>query len=214
MQYASPVGVNLGGIDQAVMVAGSGRSAQVTGVDVSNGNILWEYRGWRSALPCPSVTPIGDGRIFVLADYGAGCAMFRVQASGGRFAVQELFRNRNAGSHVHNAILHDGYLYSNSSTDNKGLVCQALDGRTVWQTGRNPTFNLGGGLIIVNDLIYIINGGSGTLHMVEASPRAYSELGSAGLLAGDKIWAPLSFSDGRLIIRDQRQMKCVDVTAP
>jgi hypothetical protein len=34
---------------------------------------------------------------------------------------------------------------------------------------------------------------------------------SAKLLAGKEIWAPIALSEGRLIIRDQTQMKCLDL---
>ena len=35
----------------------------------------------------------------------------------------------------------------------------------------------------------------------------------ADLLEGQKVWAPMAFSGGKLLIRDQKQLRCVDVTA-
>ena len=34
------------------------------------------------------------------------------------------------------------------------------------------------------------------------------------LSAGPEIWGPLSLSDGRLLVRDHKQLKCVDVRNP
>jgi len=50
------------------------------------------------------------------------------------------------------------------------------------------------------------------LHLVEASPKGFNELAQAKLLSGREIWAPMALSTGKLVIRDQSQMKCVDVS--
>ena len=49
--------------------------------------------------------------------------------------------------------------------------------------------------------------------MAEASPKAYKELGRARLLDGSDLFAPLALSDGMLLLRDTKQMKCVYVGA-
>jgi len=213
MQYASPLLTTIGGAEQVVMLANVGKQTTIHGIDVKNGRILWKYDGWRCSIPVPSVTAIGDGRFYITGDYGAGCAMFQVTGAEGNFSAKTLWKNRNAGSHIHNGLLYEGHIYSNSSRDGKGLVCQALDGDVKWQTGRNPSFDLGGGLVIVNDLIYIIDGRGGTLHLVEASPQKYNELAQAKLLEGRNNWAPPVYTSGRLLIRDHQNLKVLDVTA-
>ncbi|HAU36227.1 MAG TPA: hypothetical protein DCX07_00735 [Phycisphaerales bacterium] len=214
MQYASPLVTTIDGVDQVLMVANQGKGGtRIVGADARDGKILWSYTGWNCNIPVPSVTAIGDGRFFITGDYGAGCAMWKVARSGQSWEATELFRNRNSGSHIHNALLYEGHLYSNSSRDGKGLVCQDLEGKTVWNTGKSPSFDLGGNLIIVNDLIYILDGNGGALHVVEASAAGYKQLAKADLLEGQKVWAPMAFSGGKLLIRDQKQLRCVDVTA-
>ena len=59
----------------------------------------------------------------------------------------------------------------------------------------------------------MLHGGNGTLYLVEANPDGYKELGSAKVLGGEQVWAPLAISDGKLVIRDQRQFVCLDVKA-
>ena len=51
----------------------------------------------------------------------------------------------------------------------------------------------------------------GELVMAEANPAGYKELGRAQLLDAPDVWGPLALSDGRLVLRDQKQMKCVYV---
>ena len=86
----------------------------------------------------------------------------------------------------------------------------SVDGEVKWKAGRELSLGLGS-LIIADDLIFVIGGSSGVLHMVEASPKGFNELAQAKLLGGREVWAPMALSDGKLLIRDQSQIKCVDV---
>ena len=208
MQYTSPLITRIHGVDQVVML----NKGQVRGIDLRNGKTLWTYEGWTCRIPIPSPTHVGDGRIFLTGDYKAGSAMFEVTKSkDGTFTTTELFKKKAIGSHIHNALLHDDHLYLNASRDGKGLVCLGLDGTVKWQTGDSPSFDLGGGLIVADGMIYIVHGQTGELHLVEANPDAYRELGKVKFLDGPNIWAPMALSKGKLVIRDQRQMKCLDV---
>jgi len=74
-----------------------------------------------------------------------------------------------------------------------------------------PNFDVGN-LIFADGMIYIIDGKKGDLRLVQASPEGYHELACApGILEGTEIWAPMALVNGRLLIRDQSQMKCLAV---
>ena len=47
--------------------------------------------------------------------------------------------------------------------------------------------------------------------MIDPSPEGFKPIAKAKLLGGREIWAPLTLVDGNLLIRDQSQMKCVDI---
>jgi hypothetical protein len=49
------------------------------------------------------------------------------------------------------------------------------------------------------------------LYLIEPSPDGFKELSKAKLLDTQTCWAPLALTDGKLLIRDQKQMKCVVV---
>jgi outer membrane protein assembly factor BamB len=51
------------------------------------------------------------------------------------------------------------------------------------------------------------------LHVVEPSPTAFKSLAKAKLLGGQEIWGPLALADGKLLMRDQSQLKCVQLKA-
>lgn len=204
--YTSPMLVTLDGQEQVV----NWHKGVLAGFDSKNGKTLWQYE-WRTDRPIPQPVSIGDGRFFLTIGYGGGCAMIRVSKSGaGKWDVAELFQDNRSGSKVPPALLYDGHIYTNSDDNKKGLQCLDLNGDVKWETGAKPEFGLGS-LIIVDGIIFIINGSTGDLVMAEASPKGYKELARARVLGGRDIWAPLALSNGRLIVRDQSQMKCLNV---
>ena len=75
-------------------------------------------------------------------------------------------------------------------------------------------FDKGGSILTADGLMYVMDGQTGELHIVEPSLQGFKSLGKAKLLGGKEIWGPLALAGGKLVIRDQSQMKCVDLQAP
>ena len=205
--YSSPMSATIGGVKQIVMF----QNGVVAGLAPADGKMLWKYTGYSNRRPIPNPVVMPDGRIFITGGYGGGCAMIRVTKSGDTFTVTELFRDKRSGSKVPPAVYHDGHIYSNTEIGD-GLQCISADGQVKWKTGRKLSLSLGS-LLIADDLIFVLGGSSGVLHLVEASPKGFKELAQAKLLGGKEIWAPMALSNGLLVIRDQKQMKCLNVAA-
>ena len=211
MDYVSPIVTTIAGVEQVVMVNAGG----AVGIDAANGKLLWRYGGWRCRIPIPNVTPVGDGRLFVVGGYNGGCAMIKVAKTDDGLAATELWKNGNCNSQMNTAVLHEGRLYanSNSNSDRDGMVCMDLDGKVLWRTEREPNFERGH-MLFADGMIFIIDGRAGSLHLVEPSPEGFKQLAQAdGLLGGREIWGPLALSGGKLIIRDQSKMLCLDLRA-
>jgi outer membrane protein assembly factor BamB len=94
---------------------------------------------------------------------------------------------------------------------NEGDECEIL-----WQTTNSrklPTARAGLPKFDRGNL-FILDSAEGSLHLLEPRPDGYKELARATMLGGKQIWAPMTLSRGRLLIRDQTQMKCLDVKKP
>jgi len=208
--YCSPQITTIGGVEQVLMLC----TDSAVGVDVKTGKELWRYEGWSCKIPITSPTPVGDGRIFITGGYKAGSAMIKVTAAGGTFSVKELYKTDKIGSQTHQPLLIDGHFYANSNSNEwqHGMMCFDLDGRVLWQTGASPNFQRGN-LIYADGLIYNLDGKTGHLRLVQPSPKGYKQIAEVQLLGGKEIWAPMSLSNGLLVIRDQSQMKCLDLRA-
>ena len=105
------------------------------------------------------------------------------------------------------------------------MVCMSVDGQILWTTKRSPDFDKGS--IILADGLILANDGARSLYLVEPNPSEFKQLASLELFpeaaAGlendiaarvggrNQNWAPLALTDGKLLVRDQTQLKCVKV---
>jgi outer membrane protein assembly factor BamB len=236
MQYPTPYVTTIDGVDQIIMVSGSGL---VTGIDAAKGDILWSYDKWINKLPISTPLNVGDGKIVICGGFNGDSVMLDVKKADGKWSAAPEFLTKQFTSGNANPVLYKGYLYSNGSTlrGKKGFQCMDLKGNLKWQTmpeadaeskpagaqsklaaakaaGPEVDFRLGN-ILLARDVMFALNGDTGELAMIEPSPDGYKELARAKVLeAKDKnVWAPLVLSDGKLLVRDQHQMKCLDVKA-
>jgi outer membrane protein assembly factor BamB len=237
--YASPSVVKIDGEDHIAMVISSTNPfghrelpqtlGNVVGIEPLTGKILWEYKQWKCHISVPSALDAGQGRVIVVGGYELGTAMIKVEKkANGSYGTTELFTTEEFGAHTQPPILHNGYFYAQYTTNMRhdGLVCMSMDGQIMWKTRRSPDFNKGS-MILVDGLVLATDGAL-TLYLIEPDPSGFKPLASAELLGeagtgseNDPLasrvggrtqnWAPLALSDGKLLIRDQKQMKCVVV---
>ncbi len=191
--------------------ASSGTSGGVSGYDPKTGALLWSYTGFQCSIPIPNVTELGNNRLFITGGYNAGGAIIQIEKSANSYKAKEIMKSAEFGTHVHPAILYKDHLYGHCSNNEKqdGFVCMDLNGVIKWKTKKDPLFDKGG-FILVDDMI-ISSDGEKMLYLIEPSPAGFKVLSKAQLLDTKLAWAPLALSDGKLLIRDQKQMKCVQV---
>ena len=137
--------------------------------------------------------------------------MIRIEKDADIFRVNEIYRTQEFGTHVHPPVLYEGHLYGHCTTNtgrSDGMVCMCIDGTVKWKTRRSPAFDKGG-FVLADGLILSMDGRYGVLYLIEPNAEGFKMLSCADLLDTQECWAPLALADGRLLIRDQRQMKCV-----
>lgn len=199
MAYGSPMLINVEGVDQFVIVNSLGAAA----VSAADGKVLWKY-SHPCKIPIPNVTALGGGKLFVTGAYLAGSAIIQVSRSGGSWTAKELSQKAQMGGHCHPALLYQDHLYllCNVNERQDGMVCFDLEGKVLWQTKNSPNLDKGGSILTADGLMYVMDGRSGDLHIVEPSPSGFKSLSQTKVLGGKEIWGPLALADGKLVIRD------------
>jgi len=213
---------NFDGTDQVIMISpydrnDSAKTQEVVAFDANSGEELWKYKGLRSFGTITPATVIDDHRLF-LTDcsyndkYDPVSIMLEITKEGDDFKVKELFLTEAAGSKIHPAVLFEKHLYLNHTGNPRQMMCMTLNGELVWEKDSAPDFDLGA-LILVNGFILNQNGKNGDIHLIEPSPEGYKEVGKASFFGSEKTqaWAPLAYSQGKLIIRNLKKMVCIDL---
>ena len=146
----------------------------------------------------------------------------------GSYAAAELFRTKEFGDQTKPPLLHKRHFYAQYGTNNRrdGMACMSMEGEIKWKTKRSPEFTKGS--MILADGLILASDGARSLFLVEPDPSGFKQLATAELFpeaaAGsendmasrvggrNQNWAPMALADGKLLIRDQTQLKCVKVT--
>ena len=186
------------------------------------GDVLWETTDWRvSFANVPSPVVIGNGHVLLAGGYGAGSMMVRViPKDDGGLDVKTVWRHEKSkqfGSEQQTPIFYEGHVYGvlpkEAGALAEQLLCMDLTGSHVWASGRDYRFGLGP-YMIADNLIFAMDD-EGVLTMAEVSSEAFKPLATAKVLSeGHETWAPLAIADGRLLVRDLKEMVCLDVRAP
>lgn len=236
--YVSPALAKIDGKDHVVMVTPSTNPFQrsgpdenklgtAVGIDPASGELLWEYDKWNCHISVASAVDAGENRILVVGGYELGATMIKVEKKDdGKYGVTELFTTEEFGDQTKPPILHDGHFYAQYGTNRRrdGLVCMSMEGDVLWKTKRSPDFNKGS--MILADGLVLATDGANSLYLVEPNPKEFKVLASAELLSeagtdsegiaarvggSTQNWAPIALADGKLLIRDHLELKCLKV---
>jgi outer membrane protein assembly factor BamB len=223
--HVSPYLATLCEVDQVIMLAqpsdpekapADAPPALITSLDPLTGQILWKTNTPApDKIPIPSPLRIGDDRLFISGGYKFGCLMLQLGFKNSVWTTKLVFHNRTVCPHIHSPIYYRDKLYLTSFREqgatHTGLVCMNPDGEVVWETGPALEFD-GGAYLIADGMIFIMQGKTGELFLFELSPKSPKLLARAKVLEakGGNVWAPMALAAGKLIVRDQHQIKCLD----
>jgi len=206
--YASMIAADIDGTHQYIQLT----ERAVVGIAAKDGKLLWKsnFPGRTAVVPTPIYK---DNHVYVTAGYGAGCKLVKV---GPGNQASDVYENKVMKNHHGGVVLAGDHLYGYS--DGSGWLCQNFKtGQEVWSERRA----LGkGGISCADGMLYCVAEDSGTVVLIEASPKGWQERGRFKLDPQTKIrpsqgriWTHPVISNGRLYLRDQDLIYCYDVKA-
>lgn len=209
-------------------------------VSPTDGKVLWKTDLYMNSIPIPFPTKVTEEFVFLTGGYDCGSAMVKLKKNDdGPWDVEKVF-DMVQGTQVHPPFVIDDHIYflANENSNHKGekrakggLMCMDFDGKILWHTGDDP-FMGRGNMILVDGHLIIQDGEVGFLRVVEPSPKGYKEVAFADAfgkkaevdeliekqkdkgvikLRDYKMWSPMALGHGRLIVRGQTMLKCLDL---
>lgn len=211
MSHASVMPATLAGVKQYVYNNLFG----TIGVAADDGRLLWHFPFKFNVAVAPSPLPLDGDRLFITAGYDAGGAILEVRGQGGRSVAHEVVHVTPDiwNSEIHTPVFHDGHLFGVGRHKRGLLTCLSDQAQIVWTSEGKASFEQGS-YLLADGMFFVLEGKTGVLRLVEARTDEYRQLASAQVLSGHDVWSPMALSDGRLVIRDMRQMICLDVRKP
>lgn len=213
--YVSPIVYNIAGVEQIIVMV----PRKIAGIDPKTGKTLWIYKGYKNPIPIPTITALGKDRFFITGGYRSGSVIVDITQKNGSFSVKQVKRLRQ-GAQIHPGIFINNHIYvnlnENANLQRKppNITCIDRNGNIKWKS--QNMIDIGrGGMIAVNDLLVVLGGQSGMLYLVEPNAKGFKQLASARVFkkqGSNYIWSPMAFSQGKLLIRDQNKLKCIQLT--
>ncbi|MFO0842156.1 MAG: PQQ-binding-like beta-propeller repeat protein [Gemmataceae bacterium] len=217
--YSSPVAATIDGARQVIFFTGT----RLVGVAPKDGSLLWEYP-WKTSFDVNAATPVvfrarsggAEGTyVFISSGYTRGCGLVKVERRGGGLMARRVYESSELCCHFSTPVRHKDHIYAFDET--RDLTCLDLrTGEVRWRFDR-PEGAEGlravgyqkGSLLRVGELLLAL-GETGKLALVEATPEAYREVAAARPFR-DRCWTLPVLAEGRLLVRDWKQVLCLDV---
>lgn len=182
------------------------------------GQVLWKTDAWNHSVVAPSAFCMPDGKVFLTAGYGAGSMMLQISGQAPDYQVTVLYTYRPAeglASEQQTPVMFGGKLFGILPKDagalrNQFICVDPSDTRQVlWSSGKETRFGLGPYMIADNK--FFILSDEGELTMARLSTTGWELLDRYQVLDGHDAWAPLAVADGYMVLRDSKDLICLDL---
>jgi outer membrane protein assembly factor BamB len=214
--YSSPIAMTGGSVPQIIFFTGT----SAVGVRPESGKVLWQ-KPWTTSFNVNAATPIalhtksGDAEgdyVFISSGYGKGCALLKLSKTDGGVDVRSVYENNRMCNHFASCVRHKDHLFGFNESM---LTCLDLrTGETKWEQKGPGREGFGkGSLILAHDKL-VVTGETGMLVLAEADAAGYKQIAEARVFRGARKWTPPVLAHGRLYVRDEAMVKCLDLRKP
>jgi outer membrane protein assembly factor BamB len=144
--------------------------------------------------------------LFISSGYGKGCATLKIiPAADGSVKMKPVYTANQMRNHFSSSVRLEDHIYG---IDDPGvLTCLDLrSGKVAWKEGR-----VGKGSLLGVDRHLLVLSEDGRLVLVEANPDKYHEVASCEVLPGRRCWTMPALANGKLYLRDETEIVCLDL---
>jgi outer membrane protein assembly factor BamB len=170
---------------------------------------------WKTQHNGNIATPLVVGNyVFISAAYGAGCALLRGEKVGDEVRLVEVYAKRRDEfrfqNHHATSVYKDGHLFGIDGQQNGArLKCVRFEDGTEVEEWKS---NIGQSSLLLAGDYLILQTEGGDLCVVAADPKEFKLLARIPkVLSGNRNWASPTLVDGRIYLRDEQNVVCLDV---
>jgi outer membrane protein assembly factor BamB len=204
--YASPVVVN----KQIVALTG----ANLRGLSLE-GKPLWEVP-FKDDLNESSTTPLSAAGMIFASSVTAGSITVKVSETGGNFKTEKVWSNKSLTCYFSTPVITGDHFYmvnGAATLKNPSITLRCVDvkgGKVAWEkknVGKYHAAILRCGPAGKERLLMLDD--DGNLSLFEPDPKEYKELAKSKVCG--KTWAHPALVDGRVYLRDEKELICIEL---
>lgn len=199
--YSSPLLIKLSG--RKLLVTHMERS--ITGIDASNGSVLWKSELVNQYSIHPNVPAYVNGYLYCTVGYGVGGVMLKLSADGS--SVSTVWKNSDMDPKIGGFVVLDGKIYGTGDF-HRGFYClDWLTGKTLYKISQLAPAN-----IIANDGLLYLYSERGQVALVEPQAAGFNIISQFAVPMGQgPHWAHLVLHNKRLYVRHGSSLMVYDV---
>lgn len=200
--------------------AGVGGVCGISAEGTDKGKQLWFANAWQPSVIAPSPLQLSSSQIFLVAGYGAGGGLLQVNPSGGSWQAKVLDQykaDKGLSSEQQTPILYNGMIITILPKDGGGMrerisiFSPTNLHRPVWNSASDERFGLGPYMVIDRNLFALKE--DGQLFVYEIGNNSMRLLRHQTVIKdGVDAWGPMAYSDGMLLLRDAKNIKCLKIS--
>lgn len=207
--YASSIVFGEGQARQAVFLGQKGLVA----VRPKDGEVLWEFP-FRDRIMESSTTPVKAGEMLIASSVTLGSVALKLTEENGKPAVKEVWREPKLTCYFSTPVpAGDGLLFmitgaATLTNPSITLHCvEAATGKIKWSKEKIGKYHAA--LVRTGDGKLLMLDDRGRLTLLEPSAKEYTQLAQSKVCG--ETWAHPALSNGRLYIRDNKELICLQV---
>ncbi len=201
--YSSLMVGTLAGVRQVIHYTADA----LMGVEAATGRLLWRVP-IKTGAKRHTTTPVIHGDSVVVSSHSVGMMRLDIKKVGAEVKAEQAWVSKEASTMLTTPVLVKGHLYALGTTPGtkSDFVCVDFNtGKLLWS---QPGFEDYASLIALGDKLLTLNS-TGEMFLIRANPKHYEELGR--VQACGKTWSFPSYVDGKIYLRDGRQLMAAEL---
>jgi outer membrane protein assembly factor BamB len=206
--YSSPIAFGQGKERQVVFLTQQG----LLGLAPADGSVFWKFP-LVDTLSESSTTPVRLGDLLVGSSVTVGSVGLKLETKDGKPAASEAWKNPALTCYFSTpvAVGKDHlYMVTGSIFGSAALRCvEVKTGKELWSKPKVGKYHAA--LMRTGDDKLLMLDDDGNLMLLEPNAKEYKELARAKVAGAPPIWAHPALSDGKLFVRDAKELICVQL---
>lgn len=184
------------------------------------GKLLWKTSEWSPSTTAASPLQLSSNEIAVFGSYGAGGARIKINFDGTSYSAQMIEKHKaqdGLSSDQQTPVITGGFIRTvmpeNAGALKKQLVCYSESDllKPVWTSGKDVRFGRGlGPYIVSGNKLYLLDDDANLFLYKLEGPNA-SLISKCRIIEGIEAWGPMAIAGKFLIMRDSRNLVCLDI---